>query len=261
MKTGIVNIKFVTYFVIASVIVSFFAGIIGGVPFFTLIIRMFLGAVIFAGLGAGVAFVLEKFMPDVMNTVNNDENKANENAEDEVDELNEEGITDSGINIVMDEENPHNLKNETEYEVTENEENLEDESVRYNENTDAEEEEEFIEDALDVEAEESAEEEINEPSEKEFNDESEKENVYSSNNEQQTEQSEDSEEVLSINDTLGLDDLPNINNIDESFSQTDTYTETSDLSSSKNYDMLGENNDPETAAKAIKTWLNKDKKG
>jgi hypothetical protein len=71
----------------------------------------------------------------------------------------------------------------------------------------------------------------------------------------------ETEEILSINDNLGLDELPNIDSISDSSSSMNNYSGSSEVSSNKNYSKLGGDNDPKTAAKAIKTWLNKDKEG
>ena len=99
MKTGVINVKFIIYSIVISIIISIIAGIIGNVPFFIFLLRLIFGAVIFAALGAAVAFVLEKYIPEVFN-------KEEERNEDE-ERSDETPIEGEEINIVIEEENPH----------------------------------------------------------------------------------------------------------------------------------------------------------
>ncbi len=258
MKTGIVNIKFVVYFVCLSLFISIMAGIIGGVPFFTLLVRLFFGAIFFAILGAGVAFILEKFIPEVFNI---------ENTEDEEKTL-DENIDTAGqeINIVMEEENPHIADKIADDKIADDkiaddeladDEIVDDDSTGFNENDNKQ--EILMETAEDLE--EADEVEKIDAGKAESTDNEDENHDLKEESEKAQELSNETEEILSINDNLGLDELPNIDNISDSSSSMNNYSGSSEVSSNKNYSKLGGDNDPKTAAKAIKTWLNKDKEG
>ena len=195
-----------------------------------------------------IFFILEKFIPEVFDTENIEEENSKEEAT--VDESAEELINGEGINIVMEEENPHNMDEISEVEETDSGEFGENNIEKQEYEMDSAEYVDKPEDFGELEQEDVPE--------------SENQNTAAEKTANQSDMEEpgkDTEEILSIHDNLGLDDLPNIDNIGDSFTSTNNYNESSDISSNKNYNMLGENNDPETAAKAIKTWLNKDKKG
>ncbi len=50
----------------AAFVLSFFVGLFSGNPFGTALLRAFLLAVVFAGIGVGLAFVVKKFLPELL---------------------------------------------------------------------------------------------------------------------------------------------------------------------------------------------------
>jgi hypothetical protein len=81
--------KFSALCAACAFVISFFFGIIGGVGFSTLVMRAFLGSLIFAGFGAGAYILVKKFLPDL---------------------IQEPGGTEpfgDGVDIVIPDHNPH----------------------------------------------------------------------------------------------------------------------------------------------------------
>ncbi len=77
--------------------IAVLAGGIAGVRFGNLIIRAIIGGVVFAGLGAGISFLIEKFLPELFHG-ESDKTGGSERAED---------VSGSGgVNIVLPEQNP-----------------------------------------------------------------------------------------------------------------------------------------------------------
>jgi hypothetical protein len=62
------NVKVIIAFAAAAGLLSFFAGVFGGVPFGTIVLRMFLGAAAFGALGAVISLLAERFMPELFST-------------------------------------------------------------------------------------------------------------------------------------------------------------------------------------------------
>ena len=76
-------------------IISFLSCLLGGVPFGSLVLRVMFGTVLFSGLGAGIGWVFNRFLPELFEANQN----SSGNATDE--------HTDEEVDIVLPEENPH----------------------------------------------------------------------------------------------------------------------------------------------------------
>jgi hypothetical protein len=59
------NVKVIIAFAAVAAVLSLFAGIIGGVAFGVILLRMILGAAVFGALGAGISLLVDRFMPEL----------------------------------------------------------------------------------------------------------------------------------------------------------------------------------------------------
>jgi hypothetical protein len=87
------NWKICVFFAGLAFCISFLFGLIGGVEFATLILRAFLGAVVFGGLSLGADLLLRRFLPELFASA---------------------GENDGGIDITVPEINPHERSGEDE---------------------------------------------------------------------------------------------------------------------------------------------------
>ncbi|MFO7848867.1 MAG: hypothetical protein R6V67_02800, partial [Spirochaetia bacterium] len=89
------NIKFIGGCSIFAFVISLFSGIIGGVGFFTILLRAVIGAVLFGLLGGGIVMFLERMIPELF---------ALEGAEEA--EIEEPGEAETGgnVDITLDED-------------------------------------------------------------------------------------------------------------------------------------------------------------
>ncbi len=89
------NIKIIGACSIFAFVISLFSGIIGGVGFLTILFRAFLGAVIFGLLGGALLMLLERMIPELFETAG---------TEDAEDVETEQGESGSNVDITLDEE-------------------------------------------------------------------------------------------------------------------------------------------------------------
>jgi len=81
-----INWKLLTGFSAFGAAVSLLAGIIGGNPFGIVALRMVLSAVLFAGLGFGVHLIFKKFFPDLVSSPRVEEDESGETVNIVIDE-------------------------------------------------------------------------------------------------------------------------------------------------------------------------------
>jgi hypothetical protein len=90
-----INSKIILVFAGFAILVSLVAGGIGGVPFLEIILRTLVWAIIFAGIGLGISIVLHRYFPELGHLLNGDS-------------IGEKKYT-SGFEAVIPEENPHDF--------------------------------------------------------------------------------------------------------------------------------------------------------
>ena len=217
----------------AAFVLVVLTGAIAGVGFGALLLRAILGALAFAALGVGGEMVAKKFLPELYNTsagVPEDVSGGGDSAD---------GGT---IDITLDEENPHrNLDADgAEGSGTTTVED-EDIGVGVSDTTEGSDGASINEmDAADVE-------------ELETIDEERAESDRSGQVTQPTVSKEQSE-------TPRPDGLPSFDGVESAFDTT-VVTETESATASAGIDVMGQEEDPETVARAVRTLLKRDEEG
>jgi hypothetical protein len=231
-----INLKIVAGTAIGAFLIAFISAGIGGVGFGTMLLRGFLGALIFSILGAGASLVISRYIPELLSGDNNSNFEGNEEAE----------RTGRNVNVVSEEsdvgEGLYNLENAEEESLSEEtQEDFEEEEVS---------ELESVEEPSGEEAAESLERESEEDSLVE-----EVEEIQPADQDEETAREESSE--VSSED---LDRLPDMDRFAGTFEEEVENEEES--SSQKNQapeiDNTALDQDPETMAKAIRTALKRD---
>ena len=225
---NLVNVRLIIIAALFAIIIAFLVGVLSSVPFLEILFRAFIGGILFAILGGGIYFVIEKYIPELLSANRNngkDNNVRNKDA-DNIEDTNDN--RDGEVDIILPEENPH--VNEEDVDVLEG--MPENTSAKLNK------------------------EEISEEFEEEYSTEEKSGEV-----EKTDDIPEETDEMKSAG-AFELDALPNIDSLG-------SITENSNMNkgdnvieqTSKNINISGTEQNPEDAAKAIKTWLNKDKEG
>jgi hypothetical protein len=212
-----VLIKFGIAFAAFAFIITILTGIVSGVSFWAVLLRTLISVIVFALLGGGVAFIIDKYLPEILTAFSGEElkNSVEENKE--------------GINIVLPEENPH---------------------------------EDLVgEDFENEQVEEIYGEEEEEPGDTEIEKNEEVESVKKQS--ETVEAAESNEDALEDSiESTNLDSLPGIDSLGEGFTTNNNNDQAKAHTPKSNIDTInGMDQDPETAAKAIKTWLSRDKEG
>lgn len=237
-------------------VLSFITGLFGGVGFFTILLRAVIGAVAFGALIGGIYLLLEKMIPELF---------AGEKGEEDVDNMpaGEQGASGGNVDITLEGEDgdtaaagsssaggeesvsePAAVEGEAETAGAAEPEDAES----------ADENEEFVEEVAETGSEAQSKEE--QPSE-------EGESAESSSGESEEETDEEAEDV---------DTLPDLEDFAESFegvaaSQTEGEGGSSSGAgaagggASQNVDIKGDEYDPGTVAKAVRTIMDKDQEG
>ena len=91
------NFKIIIGFAAFALVISLIGGMAGAVPIGTAALRVLLGVVVFAGLGAGVSWLIKKFLPDLAQQLSNGT----------ADKGSDDVTTGVEVDIVLPEENPH----------------------------------------------------------------------------------------------------------------------------------------------------------
>ncbi len=199
------DLKIITAFAGSALILSFFAGLFGGVSFKWILLRSIAGSIIFAALGFVLSLILRKFLPEIF-TVPHDANLI----DSPMDENRE--TPGSQVDIVI-------------------------------EDTDTTPYEEGIEEIREIDGEENLEEESV--------------SGYSSS---VISDSDDDHMVEEEGEESG--GLPNIEKFSEVFDETtDNLNDRNSLTGSVSVDIMGQEQDPGTVAKAIRTIMKKDQEG
>jgi len=199
------DLKIIITFAGSAFILSFFAGLFGGVSLKWIFLRSIAGSIVFAALGFSLLLILRKFLPEIF-TSQNDANP---------------------IDIPMD-ENGETPGSQVDIVI---------------EDTDATPYQEGIEEIGEIDGgENTVEESASGYSSSVLSD--------SDNDHMVEEEGEES------------GDLPNIEKFSEVFDETtDTINDRNSLTGSVSVDIMGQEQDPGTVAKAIRTIMNKDQEG
>ena len=88
------NFRFILGFAALAFVISLLAGILGGIPFGLILLRTLIGTAVFALLGVGASWVIQKFIPNLLDMGGGTDREPATSSSDEVD-------------IVIPEENPH----------------------------------------------------------------------------------------------------------------------------------------------------------
>jgi hypothetical protein len=243
------NFRFILGFAALAVVISLLAGLLGGISFGLILLRTLIGAAAFALLGAGAWWVLQKFVPELLETEAKREHEPARATGDEVD-------------IVIPEENPHRPTEGSEFistgeafqpsvsetgsadggedEVSELEIEPEiagafSEGGTADASSEPDGEPDFSEAALGGEPSSSA--------------------AAADSNEVAAQPAvEDADEGFA-----DLDSMPSLDSLEGSFAQSETEQDAPQPGAT--IDVMGQQQDAETTAKAIQTWLKRDEKG
>ena len=217
-----------------AAIFSIIAGIFGGASFGTILCRVFFGGIIFAGIGAGAGFVLHKFVPELFE------------GSDSIDDNPPE--PGAGVDIVVDD------GDETKFGKTEEDSDAVESAGAIKEVESAESAEE-VESAGPAEELESAEELKEDTSEEK------KEAALEGG------AAADIEEIGQKDESEtrgGVDVLPDLNQFDDAFVSVDELQDqnaSGTPNGSDTIEIMGEEQDPAIAARAVQTFLKKDQEG
>lgn len=201
------DLKIIIAFAGSAFILSFFAGLFGGVTLKWIFMRSIAGSVVFAAFGFSLSLILRKFLPEIFSS-SNDANP---------------------IDIPMDE----------------NEETPGSQVDIVIEDKDATPYQEGIEEIREIDGDENLVEESAsvDPS------------FVTSGNDSDSDDTVEEEGEKS-------GDLPNIEKFSEVFDEaTDNISDSNSLTGSVSVDIMGQEQDPGTVAKAIRTIMNKDQEG
>ncbi len=237
-----IDIKIIIGSAAAAVVFSLIAGIFGGVPFGLILLRMLLGGIIFAGIGAGIGFVLHKFVPELFDTPEDSEDETGANIDITVDDAGEEPAAEAPSNGRGEDEN-------AEYP---------DVSVNF---TAADADDDAAElDTADYTGEAEVIEEAEEVGEADF------ENIGETSN--GGEDYDMVEEIAAADEdedsSEGENNLPEMDQFNDSFvpvDEIDNGNAVKGFSSGDTVDIMGEEQDPAAVAKAVQTFLKKDQEG
>lgn len=232
------NLRFILGFAALAFVVCLFAGLLGGIPFGLILFRTLMGTALFALLGVGASWVIQRFIPDLLD-VGGGTGRGRE----------ETAASGDEVDIMIPEENPHARAADMEV---------------------------GVEPA--VEAPPSADSESLEGDEAEFGDavgmdagtagEPDRGPVGEVEPGEGTPGEDTAGEDMLGADTPGvdaeegfgdLDSMPSLDSLEGAFAQTGNEQETTEAETTIN--VMGQEQDTETAAKAIQTWLRKDTKG
>ncbi len=252
------NIKVVIGFAAIAAVLSLFAGIFGGVTFGVIFLRMILGALAFGALGAGASLLIERFMPDLF--LSDQQERSSSDAE----EGSQQG---SQVDIVLDNEG----EDEPDFSSNTGEEQAEDEEDR------------FIEEVYRSGDEESGErapsgagDAANENGEAAVSSGAggaEEAGVAQAPADEASSVgtsggsgSDSREEKGAFENVADIDELPDLEEYADSFESVaaDNPTEGGQQSggtSSSNFEIDGQQEDPATVAKALRQFMKKDEEG
>ena len=224
------NLRWVLAFALVALPISLIAGVIGGLPFGRILLRALIGTAAFAAVGVVLVWVVQKFLPELL--------QLRPGGKPERDSSGAEG---EEVDITLPEENPH---------------------------TAAEGPDEFegISDSeLNPDAGFGPYEQPEPGSSRETTDESEHEGSVPEVETADGRWDDPLQEELTSNlpdvdlddDFGGVDVLPTADSISDGSGPSADSTN----SGGRGIELMGEDHDPATAAKAIQTWLKKDKEG
>lgn len=213
-----------------AAVLAFISGLFGRVSFGTILLRTFIGAVVFAGLSAGIYILLKQFVPEIFETAGGPSDEDEPSVAGESSDSSTQG---SNLNIVIDEEGPS-------YPAEEQGGSFTHEST-FSEN-------DFIEEI------------------REEGDESSEGPKAAETSQPESPESNESDILEDYGDISNLDTLPDLEEFSDSFEsvtggqEDDSFSE-QDHGSDNKVDMLEGQHDPATVAKAVRTIISRDQEG
>jgi hypothetical protein len=225
-------------------VVSLISGIIGGVGFLTIIFRAVLGAGFFGLLAAGLSLLLQKMVPELFETGELEMSAAEDSAEGRDQD---EGAAETGghIDITLGEESGEAAAEEAE-------------DAAYEASDEEQEEENFVEEVAEEEGNGSA--------------------APAAGEGEAAESTKKAPDIDSLIGTEDVDSLPDLEDFADSFEGV-AASQNGDgdsgagsasgsgaasgggFSASEPVDVFGTQEDPETVAKALRTFMKKDQEG
>jgi len=230
------NFRLILGFAALAFLISLLAGILGGISFGLILFRALIGSTVFALLGVGASWIIQRFIPNLLDTGGGTDREP-------------APVSIGEVDIVIPEENPHARADGVEGDVAtaaETQGSLASESFE----GDASELVEAVEPSIGTEDEETPDGPTDEP-------------IADSDRKSPSEDtlsedtpSEDTEEGYG-----DLDSMPSLDSLEGEFVRTGNEQEQGSTEAETTINVMGQEQDPETAAKAIQTWLRKDTKG
>ena len=234
------NIKVVIWSAAGAAVIAFIAGLFGRVAFIDLLLRTFIGAAAFGAFGAGVSILLMRFVPEIFEVQEAEEEEfAVSSTEGEGEKT--QAQQGSNLNIVLDSDD-YSYAGETATRKAEageagDSEGLE--SVRAESGSEYEEDEEFVEEVEETGSAAQEDQAASTPS-----------------------------EYAEFEDLSDVDTLPDLDEFSDSFESVAAAQESDGeayggggYSSDESVDIMGNQEDPATVAKAVRTIISKDQEG
>jgi hypothetical protein len=221
------NIKVVIWSAASAAVVAFIAGVFGRVAFLDLILRTLIGGAAFALFGAGVSMLLMRFVPELFEVQEGEEEEFAVSSSESEESANQQG---NNLNIVIDSDDYSYAGKNAEKAPADS----------YGDD------EEFVEEVEDVAGEEAALE----------------------GGESRPQPATQTGEYTEFEDLSDVDTLPDLEEFSDSFesvaaaqdSEGDSYGG-GGYSSDQSVDIMGDQQDPTTVAKAVRTIISKDQEG
>ncbi|MFW6208142.1 MAG: hypothetical protein ACOC2P_02865 [Spirochaetota bacterium] len=227
------NIKVVIWSAAGAAVIAFIAGLFGRVDFLDLILRTLIGGAAFGLFGAGVSVLLMRFVPEIFE-IQEVEEEEFAVASSETKNEGTQAQQGSNLNIVLD-------GDEYSY-AGEAGDDLSSEPGREESALDLEEDEEFVEQVA--------------------------ESGQSANEARGGESQSQSTDYEEFEDLSDVDTLPDLEDFSDSFESVAAAQDSDGqltggggYSSDESVDIMGDQQDPATVAKAVRTIISKDQEG
>lgn len=238
--------------------ISLISGFAGGVNILVVLLRTLVSTILFAGLGAALGILLEKFLPDLAEALQGQPiNKAQQL---------EEG---SEIDITLPDENPHHRQSEKDDFLDDEDFSDEDQPEQYNQDDDIGDEDSGDEPPEKHKKGKSGKKKKSGYKKKRKVNEQKRQESRPSYNDDEEDMNLNNEDVGDSNSLIGADDLDKLPDLD-SFSGT--FADFKGADSEPNLENVapsrpesnsgtGSKEDPAKMARAIQTWMTRDKEG
>lgn len=235
------NIKVVIWSAASAAVLAFIAGLFGRVAFLDLILRTLLGGAAFGLFGAGVSMLLMRFVPEIFEIQEGEEEEfavsSSESGSEEA-----QAQQGSNLNIVLDSDEYSYAGEEVETAAGGSGASVSADSYG--------EDEEFVEEVAEVGGEDAG------------------QVSNSQDGESRTQPAVQAGDYEEFEDLSDVDTLPDLEDFSDSFesvaavqdSESDSYGG-GGYSSDESVDIMGDQQDPATVAKAVRTIISKDQEG